>query len=373
MIYSKRRKNLGGHTKRSNRTSYGLKRYSKNIANISGYRQKGGTGVVNWVKQKLHILDKDTIIRKFNKYNKFIQINENNETIKNKYNAKLEDLKENYKEVIEQIEAEKVAQEAQAEQAAQATRAQHEQYKQQKATRCETISKDIGTLDDYNRILEEAEEEAKREHYNGNLDNLNCLYEMKKWPELKAQADLDEFIKNNEGKTYVEMLEILESSESKERQRPNEKLIELFLEKCKDNYLKDLTAWMISEKYYGLSVKEVESRISACNHHIKYRSREEIYPIYRDIIDFKDKMKIEALSKILKDIKYVKSKQKEKKAKREAKENAEAMAELARKRETLLQDSSSSRSRSSRSRSSRSRSSRSRSSRSRSSRSRSGN
>jgi len=50
MIYSKRRKNLGGgHTKRSNRKFYGLKRYSKNIANISGYRQKGG-GMTDWSK-----------------------------------------------------------------------------------------------------------------------------------------------------------------------------------------------------------------------------------------------------------------------------------------------------------------------------------
>ena len=355
MIYSKRRKNLGGgHTKRSNRKSYGLKRYSKNIANISGYRQKGGTGVVNWVKQKLGELDKDTIIRKINKYNEVIQNNESDETIKNKYKAKLEDLKKNgnYIEAIEQIEAEKVAQAARA---WRARRKQEEQQEeQQKATRCETISKDIGTLDDYNRMLEEAKDKD-----NGNLDNLDCLYEMKKWTEFKAQTeaqtDLDEFLKKNEGKTYMEMIEILQKSERQSDVKLF-KLFKLFEEKYKDNYLKELTAWMISNDYYGLSVKDVEYKIERFKYRLPYRAKmstyeddddesirekysisiREKYSIVDAINDFKDKMEIDALSQILKYIKDVKSKQKEEKAKREAKDNAKAMAKLARKRETEI-------------------------------------
>ncbi len=113
---------MGGRRKRSNPKSFGLKRYSKNIANISRSHQKGGVArVANWFKQKItHTLDKDTIIHKINKYNKFIQDETADQTIIHKYIAKLEDLKKNgnYIEAIKQIEAQ--AQQAQAQQAQQA-------------------------------------------------------------------------------------------------------------------------------------------------------------------------------------------------------------------------------------------------------------
>ena len=64
MIYSKRRKNL--KAKNNNRKSFRLKRNRKN----------GGSGVVDWFKQKTHTLDKDTIIRKIKKYNQIIKDNE---------------------------------------------------------------------------------------------------------------------------------------------------------------------------------------------------------------------------------------------------------------------------------------------------------
>ena len=65
MIYSKRRKNL--IAKRNNRSSFRLKRN----------RKKGGSGVVDWIKQKTHFLDKETIKRKIKKYNQIIKDNQN--------------------------------------------------------------------------------------------------------------------------------------------------------------------------------------------------------------------------------------------------------------------------------------------------------
>ena len=64
MKYSKRRKNL--KATHNNRNSFRIKRNRKN----------GGSGVVDWFKQKTHKLDKDTIIRKIKKYNQIIYDNQ---------------------------------------------------------------------------------------------------------------------------------------------------------------------------------------------------------------------------------------------------------------------------------------------------------
>lgn len=100
MIYSKRRKNL--IAKRNNRSSFRLKRN----------RKKGGSGVVDWIKQKTHNLDKETIKRKIKKYNQIIKDNEN--LIKEKYSnhfislidperKKSEELITNYKSKLEDL------------------------------------------------------------------------------------------------------------------------------------------------------------------------------------------------------------------------------------------------------------------------------
>lgn len=163
MIYSKRRKNL--KAKNNNRKSFRLKRNRKN----------GGSGVVDWFKQKTHTLDKDTIIRKIKKYNQIIKdnekhinsyYNERNYTIdKNKsnelisiYRIKLEDLKNNahYNEAItemKQTEA-REAEERKIMEELMIKKQKEDAIEEQK--RCNLILKDINDVITYNEKMKQA-------------------------------------------------------------------------------------------------------------------------------------------------------------------------------------------------------------------------
>ena len=281
MIYSKRRKIfLEGRRKCSNRKSYSLKQYSKNM-NIRS-QLKGGTGAVDGIKQKSYNEQEakrcDTIskdIKSFDAYNRMLAEAEAEAEARH-YNGNLDNLNCLYK---------------------MKTRLGLEAKQ-----RCDTISKDIKSPDDYNRILVEAETEAEAGDYNGNLDNLNCLYKMEKWLELKAQKDLDEFLTKNKGKTYMEMIEIFQAtianSEREGRRQSNVELLKLFIKNYKDNYLEELKVTDDIKKYVDMSLKDVEEEIENINNiDIPQKSNTSNTSQY-EIDMFKNNMRIDALEEI---------------------------------------------------------------------------
>ena len=179
MIYSKRRKNL--IAKRNNRSSFRLKRN----------RKKGGSGVVDWLKQKTHLLDKETIKRKIKKYNQIIIDNEN--LIKEKYsgifslidpertksvelitnyNRKLEDLKKIYKshydEAIIEMKQTEEREAAEKEIIRQSMIQKEKEDAALEESRCNLILKDINDIYAYNEKLKQARE-------TNNQHDMKCL------------------------------------------------------------------------------------------------------------------------------------------------------------------------------------------------------
>jgi hypothetical protein len=175
MIYSKRRKNL--KAKNTNRNSFRLKRNRKNA----------GSGVVDWLKQKTHTLDKDTIIRKIKKYNQIIKDNEKDissyytkrdysvninksEELLSIYRSKLEDLKNNarYNEAITEI---KQIEEREAGEKKIMEELMIKKQKEdaiQENLRCNLILQDINDINTYHQKMKEAKD-------TNNQRDINCL------------------------------------------------------------------------------------------------------------------------------------------------------------------------------------------------------
>ena len=169
MIYSKRRKNL--IAKRNNRRSFRLKRN----------RKKGGSGVVDWIKQKTHLLDKETIKRKIKKYNQIIKDNENlikekysglfllfeperkkSEELITNYKRKLEDLKKiyelRYDEAIIEMKQTEEREAAEKEIIRQSMIQKEKEDEAIEESRCNLILKDINDIYTYNEKLKQARE-----------------------------------------------------------------------------------------------------------------------------------------------------------------------------------------------------------------------
>ena len=146
-------------------------------------RKNGGSGVVDWIKQKAHILDKDTIIRKIKKYNQIIKDNQKSsisfiqdeKTKKAREliainTQKLEDIKENknYNEAITEMKQTEAREAEEKEIMRQSIIEKNNDDSKAEELRCNLILSDINDINTYNQKMKEARDSK-------NVRDIECL------------------------------------------------------------------------------------------------------------------------------------------------------------------------------------------------------